>query len=235
MKCSRASRLISDYIDGNLDAKRRSDLEQHLKSCANCQKLLEDFEGIVEKAQELEDHEPSSLSWLKIKTRLETETEPVQTLTFGRRKWFNFILGQPMLKYALSAALILAIVVGAVTLGVRTWKGTDLIRARNNPQYTLAKLEEAERHYQQASKALADAFASQKESLSPDVAKVLQAHLEIVDFSIEACRRAIFRDPNNIEVHNYLLFAYSKKIELLGQMVAIQSVSSREREADKTL
>ncbi len=64
---------------------------------------------------------------------------------------------------------------------------------------------------------------------------ILQAHLEIIDFSIEACRRAAFSDPNNVEVRNYLLYAYSKKIELLGQMVAIKSASSEERKVDKTL
>ncbi len=235
MKCSRARRLVSDYIDDNLNTKKRSDLKQHLKVCSDCQRLLEELEGIVEKAQKLEDHEPSSQSWLRIKARLETETESAQTLPFGRKRWLDLVFGQSALKYALSTVLILAIAIGAVTLGIRYWKDFDLLRAKNNAQYTISKLEEAERHYQQASKALAEAFASQKEGLRPEVAIVLKAHLDIIDFSIEACQRAAFRDPSNIDVRNYLLFAYSKKIELLGQMVAIKSASSEEREADKIL
>jgi len=227
--------LISDYIDDNLDVKDKSTLEQHLEDCPDCQLLLKEFKGILEEAQELEGYDPSHLGWLKVKAKLETETKTVKTPAFERRKWFDFSFGQPTLKHALSAALILAIVVGTTTLGVRYWKGRDLLQAKKSTQYTLAKLEEAERHYQQASKALAEAFASQKESLSPEVAIVLQAHLEIIDFSIEACRRAAFSDPNNVEVRNYLLYAYSKKIELLGQMVNIKSASSEEREADKTL
>jgi len=235
MKCSRARRLISDYIDNNLEAKKEPALKRHLEICPDCQKLLEEFEGIVEKAQKLEDHEPSSQIWLKIKARLQIESEPVKTPAFGKGRWFDLVIGRPLLKYAVSAVLVLAIAAGAVMLGVRYWKGLDPLQSKKNTQYTLAKLEEAERHYRKASQALAEAFASQKESLNPEVAKVLQAHLEIIDFSIEACRRAAFSDPNNIDVRNYLLFAYSKKIELLEQMVTIESASSEEREADKTL
>lgn len=235
MKCARARRLISDYIDNNLDAKKKSALEQHLKVCSACRNLLEEFEGIVETAQELEDREPSAHLWLKIKARLEPAAESAQTQPFGVKQWFGDVFRQPALKYALSTVVILAVVVGVVTLGIRYWKDFNLLRTKNDDQYTLSKLEEAERHYRQASIALVEAFASQKESLSPEVAMILQAHLEIIDISIEACLQAAFRDPSNIDVRNYLLFAYSKKIELLGQMVNIKTASSEEREADKTL
>ena len=78
MRCSRAKRLIGDYIDGNLEAKEKSALEQHLKDCPDCQMLLEEFRGILEEAHELEDYEPSDLGWLEVKARLETETKPLR-------------------------------------------------------------------------------------------------------------------------------------------------------------
>lgn len=40
MKCGRASAWISLYVDGNLDVRRLSRLEQHLVSCPECRRDL---------------------------------------------------------------------------------------------------------------------------------------------------------------------------------------------------
>lgn len=233
MRCAQARRWISDGIDGHLGTKKRAALKEHLQSCPDCQSVLEDLKNVVKKAHELEELSPSSQAWLRIQSRLKTEAQSDQTPAFEKKKWFDFLLTQPKLKYALSAALLLVIALGLVVLGLRYGKG--IFGGVDPQQYTLSKLKEAERHYQKAIKALAEAVSVQQEGLDPEVAGIFRMNLEIIDASIAACKRAVLNEPENIEARDYLLYAYSKKLDLLDEMAAIKSTVSPEREGKEIL
>ena len=43
MKCKKAAKLISTYLDGELSKDRRKDLLQHLDLCESCSKEYEFF------------------------------------------------------------------------------------------------------------------------------------------------------------------------------------------------
>ncbi len=77
MRCSKARKLISEYIDGSLQAWKSASVEQHLNVCPGCRHLLEDFEEIVEDAKKLEELAPSDQTWLKIKAGLKPEEQRV--------------------------------------------------------------------------------------------------------------------------------------------------------------
>lgn len=235
MRCSKARKLISDYVDDNLDPKKNSTLERHLEACPDCEIFLKDFQRIVKNAKELEKISPSAQAWLKIKARLKAETQTVLTPEIQKRKWFDFLIYQPKFKYALASVLLLAVIIGAVTLGIRYWKAREALWRDGNQQYTLAKLEEAEFHYQLAIKALAEAVSSQRESLEPQIAQIFRTNLEIIDVSIEACKKAVLHEPENLEARNHLLFAYRGKLDLLDEMIATKLTSSRKGELEKTL
>ncbi|MFQ6108904.1 MAG: anti-sigma factor family protein, partial [Candidatus Aminicenantales bacterium] len=220
-----AQRMISDYIDGDLDKKRGSVLERHIQRCPDCQKFLEDLRGILKDAHGMEKVSPTEKTWHRIKARLEAETPAAPFVSPGRRKGRSFPVFQPRLKLALSVALIFVV----VFLGVRYGKG--IFGGMDPQQYTLSKLEEAEHHYQLAIKALAEAVSSRKEGLDPEVSRIFQTNLEIIDASIASCRKAVLAEPDSIEVRNYLLFAYSKKLDLLDKMAAVESASSPTGEA----
>ena len=233
MRCKKARRWISDYIDGHLDEEKKADLRRHLEGCSKCQGVLEDFERITERAHNLEQVLPSAQTWMRIRSRIREERETVQVTSLEKKKGFGFLTFQPRLKHALIAVLLLAIVIGGVILGMRYGKG--IFGRMDSQQYTLSKLKEAEHHYQLAINALGQAVSAQKGRLDPDVARIFQAHLEIIDFSIEACQRAVVIEPDNIEARNYLLYAYNIKLKLLDEMVAIKSTSSPEKELEKAI
>ncbi len=235
MRCSAARKLISDYIDRNLKAKQSVRLEQHLDVCSDCKRLLKDFQTIVVGAKELEELRPSEQTWLRIKAKLEPEEQRVLTLQPRKRAWFSLLFYPPKLKYALSSALLLAFIVGAVTLGLRDWTGKDFLRRKDPQKYTLAKLDEAERHYKMAIKALGEAVSVQEGNVDPQVAQVLKRSLEIIDSSIIACRQTILQEPDNIDARNYLLAAYREKLDFLNEMIEIKQTSSQKREFKTTI
>lgn len=232
MRCSKAKKLISEYINGNLASGKSQNLEKHLDRCPDCQTLLKDFETITQDAKHLEEASPSSHTWLKIKERLITEEQKV--LTLPPRKSEGFAFPRPKLKYALSSALVLVVIVGIVIFGLWYFKARGTLEGLDARSYTLAKLAEAEHHYQLAIKALWEAVSSQEESLDPQVVKVFRTNLEIIDLSIADCRKAVLSEPENIDARNYLLAAYKKKVDFLNEMMLAREASSRQM-ARKTI
>jgi predicted anti-sigma-YlaC factor YlaD len=231
MKCSTAKKWISEHIDGDLDAAKKEKLDAHCSKCADCRKLLEDFQTISTSARELDKLSPPERTWGKIQERMTSEEQEVLTLAPQKQSLF----GLPRLSYVLSALLIVVFLSLVFIYGPRYWSGQTVIPELENQQYTLAKLEEAEHHYQLAIKALSEAAMAQKERLDPQVAEVFRTNLELIDQSINACRQAVLSDPNDIESRKYLLAAYKEKTDLLNEIMAVNATPSLQRETEDTL
>jgi len=235
MRCSKTRKLISEYADNNLRAKQRLLLERHLEDCLDCQQLLKDFQGIAEKAKNLDKLTPSPQSWLKIKAKLETEPPEVLTLPLPKKEWFKSLFYQPQLKYVLSSALVLLLIIGVVTLGLWFSRGKGVVGKDDMNGYTYAKLKEAERHYQLAIKALEEAVLAQQGEVDPLTVAVFRKNLEIINSSIISCQQALQEEADDIETRNYLLVAYTEKVDLLNEMMNLKKKSTRKRGEEITL
>jgi anti-sigma factor RsiW len=53
MQCRQAMVRISAYIDGELDAASRNDLESHLRQCPQCRSALNELQGVDHKLRSL--------------------------------------------------------------------------------------------------------------------------------------------------------------------------------------
>lgn len=230
MRCSTVKKLISDYIDSDLKARQIVRLEKHLEVCPDCKNLLKNFQRITESAKELEELAPSEDTWLKIEARLKPEEQKVLTFQPRKRLRFSFLFFPPKLKYVLSSAVLLVFIFSAVIVGLQYWRGKDVLGGEDLQKYTLAKLDEAERHYQLAIKALWEAVSAQEGNVDTQIAEVFRKNLEIIDSSIIACRQIVLQEPGNIDARNYLLAAYREKMDVLNEMMDIKKPSSQERE-----
>jgi len=231
MKCKTAKQWISEYIDGDLDATKKKQLDAHCARCADCQKLLEDFRTISAGAKNLDTYPPPENTWGKIRDRMTSGGQGVLTLAPHKQAWFGF----PRLSYVLSAVLLVAFISLVIIYGPRYWSGQATIPELENTNYTLAKLEEAEHHYQMAIKALSEAAMAQKEQLDPQVAEVFRTNLELIDRSIDACRQAVLNNPSDIESRKFLLAAYKEKTDLLNDIMAVKDTPSPRRDTEETI
>jgi len=59
MNCSSFETLLSDYVDGTLDPRVRSALEQHLEICSDCTSLVEEVQSIRSQLADFPALEPS--------------------------------------------------------------------------------------------------------------------------------------------------------------------------------
>jgi hypothetical protein len=225
MKCSKAQKLISEYIDSDLRARKNAGLEQHLDRCPGCQKVLQDFMRIIDGAKKLDRLTPSEQTWMRIKERLDTEKQQVLKLQPRKRGLFDLLFTSPGFKYALSSALLVAFIFIGAIFGLRYWRGTHLRVGEDLQKYTLAKLDEAERHYKLAIEALWKAASAQQADVDPQVLDVFRKSFEVVDSSIVTCRQAVTLEPEDINARNYLLAAYRQKLDLLNEMMEMERAS----------
>ncbi len=235
MRCSKAKKLISDYVDNELKERESVHLEKHFRKCSDCRKLFEDFQNIAKSAQELDELKPSQDTWMKIRERLTPEEQKVFSLHPDKRGWFGFLFFPPKLKYVLSAFLVMAVIISAVVVGQWYWDRMGILGKKDPMEYTLAKLDEAEQHYKKAIKALWEAVSYQEGNLTPKVAEVFRKNLEIIDSSITDCRQTVLLEPANIEARSFLLAAYRDKVDFLQDMMELGRPSFPEKESRKIM
>ena len=73
LECAQARSLVSDYLDGELEAQQRRNLEAHLASCATCPPLYASLVGVRELLGDL--HDPNSVIPEAMRVRLEARLE----------------------------------------------------------------------------------------------------------------------------------------------------------------
>ncbi len=233
MKCSKAKKLISEYIDGELNEKKASSLKAHIEVCPECQKFLKDLQKITDQAKDLEDISPSGKTWFRIQARLSEERQETRVPGWGQRR--RILLFPPALRYAVSVAFLLLVVFGAVIISLRFRDQIGIPSAANGEKYALAKLEEAEHHYQLAIKALWEAVQAQKENFDPKVAEIFQKNLKVIDASIADCRKALESNPSDLDSRYNLLAVYKKKADFLDDIIGVISTSSEKEELKKVI
>jgi hypothetical protein len=218
MRCRKANEYISRSIDGELSGRQAARLESHLASCGECRALLEDLRAIAGDAAKLDAPEPSDRVWKGIRAGLAaTDLKPTRE---GLGPLFGSSL--PALRYAGVAALAVVLVVSGVVIGTRLRQQGTPAGSDRGEKYTLAKLDEAEGHYQAAIKSLSEAFASEKGALVPQVAELFDRNLSVIDATIQACRRAVLEEPDDLQARSYLLSAYTEKVTLLDSALDLQ-------------
>lgn len=225
MRCRKAMREISRAVDGELDGRERARLERHLAACPECRELEADLRKIVAGAAGLGSPEPSGRVWAHIQDGLTREAagrERVRSAAAPERPAFGF--GRPAWRYAGVAVAALVLVAAGIVVGSRLGRGPADVRPgpEERERYTLAKLDEAERHYQQAIQALAEAFGAEKGALRPEVAELFDRNLTVIDATIQACRQAVLDEPDDLEARDFLMAAYTRKITLLDDALDLQ-------------
>jgi len=233
MKCSDAHELMGDYLEGTLSPEDAERLREHLESCAECQELVEDFEDIARQARELPRLEPSDAAWPTILRRVREARTEATAPSAPRRKWYEAILGPGRMVYAGAAALLLLAVIGGIVLLPRGAGSTAGLSEAD--RYTLAKLDEAEKYYTLAIRALTDAVGSARSGLDPQVASVFEGNLREIDATIQACQRAVKAAPNDVAARTYLLGAYKSKVEFLDNVIEVRKNTAPARTGGRTL
>ena len=116
--------LASDYLEGQLDAARREQVEMHLAGCAACRGLIADVRRATELCHAAEDFEPAP--WLIPKILLATVGERKPTLQERLAAFFRPAV-HPRISYAVAMAVFsFSVIVNAAGINLRNLTLQDL-------------------------------------------------------------------------------------------------------------
>ena len=93
MRCDKVRELLlTDYIDGELDAGTLEEIKKHLEGCVSCRQLEKELvEGVVTPLRESGIRQPAEKVWVNIKDRVEKEAESPLIDVFDRvREAFTY-------------------------------------------------------------------------------------------------------------------------------------------------
>ena len=77
MTCADCDDRFLDYFEGQLDARTRESVDAHIASCARCQGLVRDVDGIIETAASLPELAPSRDLWKGIEARIQPSVRSI--------------------------------------------------------------------------------------------------------------------------------------------------------------
>jgi hypothetical protein len=248
MNCSQCRRFIEDYHDGELADTWIPGVKAHLAECVKCGAEFETLKServLFERYRTNREEECSRLrpDWQGLRAGISRrdasesnrgrQRESEGHSGFGR---LRFLTGSPLVRQAAFAALL---VVLSIT-------GTLLIVNRNHPrpaepviaqqhvavenlpvtadaratglESAMRAVRRAEQEYLQAIQLLGEIVDRRKPSLDPRMVREMERNLRAIDAGIEATRKAYYERPSDPELAQYMLAAYSKKVELLQEL-----------------
>jgi anti-sigma factor RsiW len=204
---------LSEYLDDELDASERRELEAHLTACASCRTTLDELGGVVARAKTLTDRPPETDLWPGIEQR-------IAALGGSRRYAFSL----PQLTAAGIALMVLS--GGAVWMlrqqAIEPAAPATQATVIENP--TVVPINLADAPYDQAVADLQRALEAGRSRLDPETIKVLEASLASIDQAIDQSQRALAADPANTYLYSHLAAARQRKLALLRRVSALADV-----------
>jgi anti-sigma factor RsiW len=109
MKCRRARKELSPYLDRSLAVKEKLELERHLKDCSSCAHLLWQLKRIHSLVQNIPPEKPEPLFYERLCHRLsQKEKAPGEGLFWVRWLWPLFPIPR-LRKIAIAVAVLVAV------------------------------------------------------------------------------------------------------------------------------
>jgi anti-sigma factor RsiW len=206
---------LSEYLDDELDARERSELEAHLSQCALCRTILDELRAVVSRAQAVTNRGPDTDLWPGIAQRI---------AAMGGTRRYAFSLPQ-----LAAAGIALMVLSGGAVWMLRQQTNEPAPPALQaavieNVNPALVPIDLADAKYDQAVADLQEALKAGRSRLDPETITVLEASLASIDQAIEQSQRALAADPANTYLYSHLAAARQRKLALLRRVNALADI-----------
>jgi len=216
MRCRRIQRLLSSYLDGDLETTRQTTVEEHLPGCESCQEALNDLRLLVAQAKDLASAPPASDLWPAIARRIlaqQTPSPAKHTRPAPLSGW------RPRIAWAMAVACVF------MTLFLLRHHIHTPTSSPPSPQsraqlLTSAKadFDLAQKHYQNSVSALERIVAHRAHEMDPERTDLYREKLIDLDEAIEECSLALEKNSYDMRAQRALFDAYDRKISTLREM-----------------
>jgi anti-sigma factor RsiW len=239
---------LSDYLDDELSAGERAEVEAHLAACTQCAAVLADLKRVVARAKGLEPRPPHTDLWTGIVARIEAESAG-KVVAFEPRRRVSFTLPQ----LAAAAVILIAVSAGIAWQTAERMAGRSTVSAPSvervpstgsgsSPASSsgeaaaerapaaaddvqMATVSVADPQYDAAVADLENALKQGRGRLDENTIAIVEHNLQIIDQAIEQARQALAADPANSYLSSHLFEARRRKLALLRRAAALSTES----------
>jgi hypothetical protein len=213
---------LSEYADGELDARERAALDEHLAACVECRTVLDELRAVMARAASLRATPPAQDLWAGVASRIASSARPARVSPFRRvlsARRFSFTLPQ-----IAAACLALMVLSGGLVWMARSGDP----RADFDPVsgFELSPASFADPQYDEAVADLERTLEAGRTKLNPETIRVLEENLAAIDRAIGQCRQALSADPENVYLNTHLARARQRKLALLRRASAWATMGS---------
>jgi anti-sigma factor RsiW len=211
---------LSEYLDGELDAAGRADVDAHLQTCAACRAVLDELRAVARAGRALGPLEPAQDLWPGIADRIAAERDvalPLRRLSRAPRR-LSFTVPQ-----LAAAAVALMFLSGAAVRMLSRAESAGVIAGTDDPgvRAVLASAGTGPAGSDSTIAQLERMLRDSEANLDPATVAVLQRNLIIIDEALAEARAALASDPANAYLSRHYENTMRKKFELLRQAGSI--------------
>ena len=216
---------LSEYLDGDLPADVRAEVEGHLAGCFECQRTLGELREVVARARSMSDAPPARDLWAGIASHIGkrplqlTDLQANQPVKQQRR--FAFTMSQ-----LAAAAILLMMVSGGLVWGMMGQRGRAAVATAAPAAADVRPVSTAAADlnlYSDAVSQLEATLRTQRGQLDPVTVAIVEENLRAIDHAITEARAALGQDPGNLYLNQHLENTMMRKIHLLRRANSLGS------------
>jgi anti-sigma factor RsiW len=219
MTCIDIRKILNEFVDGELDAGRRRQLERHLVDCPGCRAEEQELRGLLEAAAALPPTtQPDRDLWPGIAAATKAESAAPVEPAGG---WTAAPAWMTLPRLATAAVILVGLTIGITLLVVQPGR-EESHQVRNDPAAPRtravampADFRAAETEFQQATEMLAAVLERRRGELSPQTIALVEENVRIINQAIAAVQAAIASDPGNRDLGLLLTAMYRTKVDLM--------------------
>ncbi|UCC84207.1 MAG: zf-HC2 domain-containing protein [Gemmatimonadota bacterium] len=227
----RWSDRLSEYLDGELNASERRELEAHLTECEECAATLEQLRRVVERAKALDDKPPATDLWSGIAERVGATPGQDQVADLEARRRSGAVrLRQRRLTFSLpqlAAASIALMVLSAGTAWMVSRSGgigerlpsEGVVQPAPTARFTASS-------YDAAIAELERIIDQSRDRLDTATVRVIAENLMIINQAIVQAQRALAQDPASEYLNEHLAATKRQKLDFLMRAAEMASAVS---------
>lgn len=121
MRCSSFQKNLSAFIDGELNSRKREQMELHISECTDCHRESERLQEMIGYVKVAPRPEVPSHAWTGTLRKIETADKPPRAWGFGLPKWGTIPVGTAafaLLLYILSTQVFFTTDTGPMSVTV---------------------------------------------------------------------------------------------------------------------
>lgn len=228
MNCHEFRTIIHEHLDGDLPRLQADEARLHLDECLQCRREAERLERILRAAAELPpEMEPARDLWQGIEAGiLRQEDAGAASPGAAWRGWPAALLAAAVV-IVLAAAGLMATRLIPRAGGQASAPAPEEVAPAATAGGRGGELGEAGRALLEAKQDLREAFARQRDSLSPETIRKVDENLRLIESAVLEIETSLAKDPGNRQLKRLLVAAQQREVAMLRKVTQTAVLQQR--------